>query len=76
MASRMDRYYNNENESKRTNKNINLYDNIYEDKEYENVEKLNLNVGKEIDIRDVKALLDKEKHINKQKIIKLLNQSL
>lgn len=60
MSSRMDRYYENHGEeTKRTNKNSTLYKDLYSNKEYDNVENLNLNVGKEININDVKDMLEK-----------------
>ena len=60
MSSRMDRYYENHGEeSKRTNKNSTLYKDLYSNKEYDNVENLDLNVGKEININDVKDMLEK-----------------
>ena len=60
MSSRMDRYYENHGDDmKRTNKNSRLYNNLYSNKEYDNVENLNLNVGKEININDVKDILEK-----------------
>jgi hypothetical protein len=56
----MDRYYENHGEeTKRTNKNSTLYKDLYSNKEYDNVENLNLNVGKEININDVKDMLEK-----------------
>ena len=60
MSSRMDRYYENHGDDmKRTNKNSRLYNDLYSNKEYDNVENLNLNVGKEININDVKDILEK-----------------
>ena len=60
MSSRMDRYYENHGEeTKRTNKNSTLYKDLYSNRDYDNVENLNLNVGKEININDVKDMLEK-----------------
>lgn len=58
--SRMDRY--SEQHSKnlnRTNRNSELYNKIYADKNYDSIETYSVNVGKEIDIRDVKEMLKK-----------------
>nr|MBP3259142.1 hypothetical protein [Bacilli bacterium] len=74
MSSRMDRYYENHGEeTKRTNKNSTLYKDLYSNKEYDNVENLNLNVGKEININDVKDMLekrDKYRDVKDYRIIK------
>ena len=60
MSSRMDRYYENHgDDAKRTNKNSRLYKDLYNNKDYDNVENLNLSVGKEININDVKDILEK-----------------
>ena len=68
MPSRMDRYYENHPEtSKRTHKNSNLYNDIYMNKNCDNIEQVDLNVGKKIDIRDVKALLEKRENYNNVK---------
>jgi len=70
----MDRYYENHGEeTKRTNKNSTLYKDLYSNKEYDNVENLNLNVGKEININDVKDMLekrDKYRDVKDYRIIK------
>ena len=59
MSSRMDRYYENHpNDMKRTNKNSKLYDNLYNNTNYDNVEEIPINVGKEIDIDKLKTMLD------------------
>ena len=43
MSSRMDRYYENHGaDAKRTNKNSRLYKDLYNNKDYDNVENLNL----------------------------------
>ncbi len=74
MSSRMDRYYENHGEeTKRINKNSTLYKDLYSNKEYDNVENLNLNVGKEININDVKDMLekrDKYRDVKDYRIIK------
>lgn len=69
MSSRMDRYYQNDEEPKRTSKNDNLYHEIYNDKGYDQVDNdvadinastiATLDVGKQLDIRDVQAILQK-----------------
>lgn len=74
MSSRMDRYYNNNSDDmRRTRKNSKLYDNLYDNQYYDNIENINLNVGKEIDIRDVKDMLDKResyKELRDYRIVK------
>lgn len=63
MPSRMDRYYEKHpDDLKRTNKNSKLYKDMYVKSNYDNVENLNLNVGKQIDINDVKAILEKREN--------------
>lgn len=65
MSSRMDRYYETHPEEfKRTKKNTDLYDDIYTTKNYDNIEHVDLNVGKRIDIRDIKELLEKREGYN------------
>ena len=74
MASRMDRYYESHPEDmKRTNKNSKLYDDLYGSSYYENIESASLNVGKEIDIHEVKDLLNKReayKELRDYRIVK------
>jgi len=60
----MERYHKDDESLKRTYKNSKLYNEIYDNKSYDNVEDLNMNVGKEIDIRDVKAMLEKRESYN------------
>lgn len=68
MSSRMDRYYKkNQDSYKRTSKNSDLYDNMYEAKDYDNIEKASLNVGKEIDLNDIKTLFDKRENYQEAK---------
>lgn len=72
MATRMERYYQNEQEDfKRTDKNADLYREIYEDKKYDNIETLaTLDVGKEIDLDDLKALLKERNEADKRYLVK------
>ena len=68
MSSRMDRYYEkHQDEMKRTNRNSKLYDDLYNGNNYENIESISLNVGKEINIDDVKAILEKREAYNNVK---------
>lgn len=65
MSSRMDRYSKNYSEElSRTNKHGKLYDELYEDKNYTNIESASLDVGKEIDLEDIKELLNKRSSYN------------
>lgn len=58
--SRMDRYYEKHPEDlKRTHKNSKLYDEVYNNADYDNVESLNLNVGKRVNVNDIKELLER-----------------
>lgn len=80
MASRMERYYPTDEKLKRSTKNALLYDEIYDDKKYDevdNVKDINadtiatLDVGKQIDIREVQALLEKRStYQNKRELVK------
>ncbi len=75
--SRMDRYYEKHpDDMKRTVKNSNLYDSLYDGKEY-SIESASLDVGKEIDINNIKELLEKRSSYNELKdyqIIKPVSQ--
>ena len=63
--SRMDRYYEKHPEDlKRTHKNSKLYDEVYNNADYDNVENLNLNVGKRVNINDIKELLERRELYN------------
>lgn len=81
MVSRMDRHYKKDSDSKRTIKNMSLYEDMYNDINYDksvpNVEDIsvdtidNLNGKKQIDIREVQALLEKRASFqNNRQIIK------
>lgn len=68
MASRMDRYYLSSKDGKRTSRNSALYDEIYENRDYDelsrdvrdiNVDTLSTSTSRQIDIEEVKALLEK-----------------
>lgn len=63
--SRMDRYYEKHPEDlKRTHKNSKLYDEVYNNANYDNVENINLNVGKRVNVNDIKELLEKRELYN------------
>lgn len=58
--SRMDRYYEKHPEDlKRTHKNSKLYDEVYNNADYDNVESVNLSAGKRVNINDIKELLER-----------------
>ena len=73
MSSRMDRYSENHGETKRTNKNSRLYYELYSNKEYDNVENLNLDVGREININEVKDMLEKRDKYRDLKDYRIVN---
>jgi len=61
----MDRYSNNyTNPTSRMDKHGKLYDELYEDKNYTNIESASLEVGREIDLDDIKELLSKRSSYN------------
>ena len=62
MASRMDRYYEEENtENLRTRKNKNLYQSIYNDAEYTNIEGItSISRSGRIDVEEIKKLLNQK----------------
>ena len=65
MSSRMDRYSEKySNELSRMDKHGKLYDELYEDKNYSNIESASLEVGREIDLDDIKELLNKRSSYN------------
>ena len=76
MKSRMERYYKLENSgptntratNKRSVKNRRLYDNIYEDVEYSNIEGVaDLDIKNEVDIEKIKNLLKSREDINEDR---------
>lgn len=71
MASRMDRYYNSNSESrKRSRRNESLYDTIYNDDiEYSNVEGIaRIEKTNEIDINRIREMLKEEEEKKKKKV--------
>ena len=74
MPSRMDRYYNNSNETgSRSRKNSDLYDNIYDDKKYSNVRGIaTIEKKNEIDIEKIKDLL--KEHEESKNIFRPINR--
>ncbi|MDD3453384.1 MAG: hypothetical protein PHN42_03855 [Bacilli bacterium] len=72
MTSRMDRYYKPEtNIKKRSQKNEQLYRNIYENAEYSNIEGIaTIEKGNEIDINKVKNMIKNREDYLKQREIK------
>ena len=60
MASRMEKYYHNDSDiPSRTNKNANLYDEIYENAQYSNVEGIaSIESSNQIDITKIKKLIN------------------
>lgn len=77
MASRMDRYNYSSDTAKRTSKNSSLYDDIYESREYGklsdvkdiNVDTLSVTTSHQVDIEEVKALLEKRDSYQKNRRI-------
>ena len=78
MASRMDRYQYSEEENSRASKNSSLYEDIYEEKGYDelntdvkniNVDTLSMTTSHQIDIAEVKALLEKRDAYQKNRQI-------
>jgi len=69
MASRMDRYYSgDEYTNNRSYRNKDLYDKIYEDSGYTNIENItNIDSGNEIDITKIKELLKSREDYQKSK---------
>jgi len=65
MSSRLERYSEKySNELSRTNKHGKLYDELYNDKDYSDIESASLDVGKEINLEDIKELLNKRSSYN------------
>ena len=69
MASRMERYYkSNDSSKKRSQLNKKLYDSIYEESEYSNIEAIaTMSKPNEIDITKVKQMLKSREDYKKQK---------
>lgn len=78
MASRMDRYYNSNSESrKRSRRNESLYDTIYNDDiEYSNVEGIaRIEKTNEIDINRIREMLKEEEEKKKKKVFQPMLKS-
>ncbi len=68
MVSRMEKYYNNVDVKKRSQKNKNLYNDIYSDIEYSNIEGIaTIDNNNEIDITKVKNTIKNRENYKKQK---------
>ena len=77
MVSRMERYYNNKsnNVSKRSEKNLNLYDNIYIKSEYSNIEGIaTIDKNNEIDITKLKNTIKNRENYKKQREFKKIKK--
>ncbi len=76
MVSRMEKYYNNKSSKvrKRSEKNINLYDNIYTDGEYSNIEGIaTIDKNNEIDITKLKNTIKNRENYKKRREFKGFN---
>ena len=63
MASRMEKYYHNDKIPSRTKKNASLYDELYDNVKYSNVEGIaNIASSNEIDIRKIKKLISEKEN--------------
>lgn len=68
MASRMDRYRNQTQNSKRSVRNAELYKTIYEDTEYSNIEGVaTIEKTNEVDIQKIKEMLQNRERYQKEK---------
>ena len=70
MVSRMEKYYNNETNivKKRSQKNVDLYDNIYVESEYTNIEGIaTIDKNNEIDIAKLKNTIKNRENYKRQK---------
>lgn len=76
MASRMEKYYhNNNNTKKRSQKNIDLYRDIYKDSEYSNIEGFaTMDKNNEIDITKIKNTLKNRENYKRQKEYKKITK--
>ena len=73
MVSRMEKYYNNKtsNIKKRSQKNVELYDNIYTDSEYSNIEGIaTIDKNNEIDITKLKNTIKNRENYKKRREFK------
>ena len=70
MPSRMEKYYNNsQNRNSRTSRNNNLYDKLYDNVPYSNVESVTtIEKGSEIDLEKIKKLLENHQEIKEDNI--------
>lgn len=76
MVSRMEKYYNNKTSkvSKRSEKNVELYDNIYTDGEYSNIEGIaTIDKNNEIDITKLKNTIKNRESYKKRREFKGFN---
>lgn len=74
MSSRMDRYYDKYEDNKRTDKNSKLYDELYDKKDYSDIESASLDVGKEINLEDIKNLLNKRESYNELRDYRIVKE--
>ena len=76
MVSRMEKYYhNNSNVKKRSQKNIDLYRDIYKDSEYSNIEGFaTMDKNNEIDITKIKNTLKNRENFKKQRAFKRITK--
>lgn len=71
MASRMEKYYNNNTTNTRSTKNENLYKDIYEKTEYSNIESVKtLDKTNEINLEQIRELLKEREEKQKKNIVK------
>lgn len=72
MPSRMEKYYNNnQNRNSRTSRNNSLYDKLYDNVPYSNVESVTtIEKGSEIDLEKIKKLLEDHQEIKENNIVK------
>lgn len=75
VPSRMDRYHKGENRlNRRTEKNAQLYKDIYHDGQYSNIEAItNISRPNEIDLQKLKEMLQKNEEVIKEKKYKKIN---
>lgn len=71
MPSRMEKYYNsNQSRNTRTSRNNSLYDKLYDNTPYSNVESVTtIEKGSQIDLEKIKRLLEEQKEIKDENLI-------
>lgn len=77
MVSRMEKYYTNKSTSikKRSQKNIDLYDNIYVESEYTNIEGIaTMDKNNEVDITKLKNTIKNRENYKRQKVFSRINE--